>query len=162
VKNRVKKGMCGMKRILMLTAAVFFAGGLSPSVQAQATNAAGMIPLTAPELPSVGPSLLRVFGALVLVVGIFLGGVWLFRNWQRLARQHGREPKLNVIETRSLGGRQALYVVGYEQARFLIASSPAGISLLSHLPEAVADAAPANEKASPAFPQVLAQMLKGK
>jgi flagellar biogenesis protein FliO len=53
-------------------------------------------------------------------------------------------------------------VVGYEQERFLLAASPAGISLLSHLPDAVADEAPAGGKTPPTFPQILAQMLKGK
>ena len=115
-----------------------------------------------PALPDVGPSVLRVFGALVLVIGIFLGGVWLYRNWQRLALQNGRRPKLNILETRPLGGRQALYVVGYEQGRFLIASSPAGVTLLSHLPEAAADEAPTDGKNAPAFPLLLAKLLKAK
>jgi flagellar biogenesis protein FliO len=124
---------------------------------------AGISP--APSLmPNAAGSVFRVFGALVFVIGIFLGGVWLFKNWQRVSGQRGRTPKLNVLETRSLGGRQALYVVGYEQERFLIASSPAGISLLSELPAASgADepAAPAGAVA-PSFAQALSQVLKGK
>jgi flagellar biogenesis protein FliO len=115
-----------------------------------------------PSLPDVAPSVFRVFGALVLVIGIFLGGVWLFRNWQRLALQRGGPPKLNILETRSLGGRQALYVVGYEQGRFLIASSPAGVSLLSHLPDATGEEAAAGGSAPSPFQQTLAQLLKGK
>ena len=75
-------------------------------------------------------------GALLLVLGLFLTGVWLFRNWQRLAVRHGTAPKLNVLEVKSLGQRQAIYVVGYQQQRMLVATSPAGITLLSHLPEA--------------------------
>ena len=124
-----------------------------------------MPPLLAPSLPDAGLSLFRVFGALVLVLGLFLGGVWLFRNWQRLALQRGRLPKLSVVETRSLGGRQAIYVIGYEQERFLIASSAAGVSLLTHLPSAApAGEAGANETPAPAqpFAATLAQMLKGK
>jgi len=132
------------------------------NVLAQTTNLVAATPLVAPSLPDVGPSVLRVLGALVFVIGIFLGGVWLFRNWQRLALQRGHRPKLNILETRPLGGRQALYVVGYEQGRFLIASSPAGVSLLSHLPEAAADEAEVGVKASPAFAQALSLILKGK
>ena len=108
-----------------------------------ATNAAAPSPvLPAPNalsipgtLPDTGASILRVLGALVLVISLFLGGVWLFRNWQRLAFRKGRAPRLNVLEVRSLGQRQAIYVVGYQQQRILLASSPAGITLLSHLPE---------------------------
>jgi flagellar biogenesis protein FliO len=82
----------------------------------------------------LGP-LLRMGGALLLVIGLFLTGVWLFKNWQRFARNRGALPKLSVLEVKSLGQRQAIYVVGYEQQRMLLASSPAGVVLLSHLPE---------------------------
>ncbi len=128
---------------------------------AETTNAAVVM---APNLPDVGGSLLRVLGALGLVIGLFLGGVWLFRNWQRLAlRRGGTAPRLNVLEVRSLGGRHALYVVGYEQERFLLASSPAGVNLLSHLPSAD-EAEPSAESPTQAgsFPRALAQMLRGK
>jgi flagellar biogenesis protein FliO len=121
--------------------------------------------LTLPQLPDAGPSVLRVMGALALVLGLFLGGVWFFRNWQRLTIQRGRAPKLNVIETRSLGGKHALYVIGYQQERFLLASSPAGVNLLSHLPSAAEQEAPEELKpaaATPSFAQALTQVLKGK
>ncbi len=114
----------------------------------------------------------RVVGALALVIAIFLGGVWLFRNWQRLVVQRGRAPKLNVLETRSLGGRQAIYVVAYDQERFLLSSSPNGVNLLSHLPAVDAElpntvnavlrggTVDAGPKIS--FAQTLMQMLKTK
>ncbi len=151
-----------MKNFPLLAAVIVSAFCFPPSAFAETTNAVAAIPLVAPSLPEVGPSVLRVLGALALVIGIFLGGVWLFRNWQRLALQRGHQPKLNIIETRPLGGRQALYVVGYEQGRFLIASTPSGISLLTHLPDAGVDEAPFEEKKSPVFAQALTQMLKGK
>jgi flagellar biogenesis protein FliO len=109
----------------------------------------------------MGSSLLRVAGALGLVIAIFLAGVWLFKNWQRLALRRRAAPKLNVLEVRSLGQRQAIYVVGYEQQRLLIASSSAGVTLLSHLP--AGELEPAAEAAAPkitfaeAFQQVLAR-----
>ena len=131
---------------------------------AEATNSPAL-PLTLPQLPDAGPSVLRVMGALALVLGLFLGGVWVYRNWQRLTIQRGRAPKLNVIETRPLGGKHALYVIGYEQERFLLASSPAGVNLLSHLPSAeVKDASDETKPAAaaPSFAQALTQVLKGK
>ena len=149
-----------MKKFAAIAGCVFFNLALSAAaIPAETTNAVPA--LTAPALPEVGPSLLRVLGALAVVIGIFLGGVWLFRNWQRLARPLGRTPKLKVVETRSLGGRQALYVVGYESERFLIAASPAGVQLLSHLPaaETVESAATASP---PSFAQTLTQVLRGK
>jgi flagellar biogenesis protein FliO len=120
--------------------------------------------VAAPPFPDAGISLLRVTGALALVLGLFLGGAWLFKNWQRLAVQRGRQPKLNVLETRSLGGRQAVFVVGYERQRFLVATSPSGVNLLSHLPEAEAGGnVPAETPAGPmSFGQALTQVLKRK
>jgi len=87
-------------------------------------------------LPDAGASLFRVLGAFLVVVALFLAGVWLFRNWQRLAVQKSGGAKLNLIEVKSLGQRQAIYLVGYQQQRMLVASSPAGVTLLSHLPSA--------------------------
>ncbi|HEX9047158.1 MAG TPA: hypothetical protein VF988_09045, partial [Verrucomicrobiae bacterium] len=88
---------------------VFFAAVLfaAHNLPAETTNAV----VTAPPFPEAGVSLLRVTGALALVLGLFLGGVWFFKNWQRLAVQRGRQPKLNIHETRSLGTRQAVFVV---------------------------------------------------
>lgn len=87
-------------------------------------------------LPGAGVSLLRVMGALALVIALFLAGVWLFRNWQRFTARRGVAPKLAVLEARPLGPRQSLYVVGYQNQRLLVAASPAGIALLTHLPDA--------------------------
>jgi flagellar biogenesis protein FliO len=120
----------------------------------------------ASSLPDVGVSLLRVFGALALVLGIFLGGLWLYRNWQRLVVCKGSAPRLNVLEVRPLGGRHALYVISYDHERFLIASSPAGVNFLSHLQPAneSAEAAPPGDPGEPrlSFTQTLAKVLKGK
>ena len=115
-----------------------------------------------PPLPDASASFLRVMGALALVIGLFLGLVWLFKNWQRLAVQRGRAPKLNVLECRSLGGRHAVYVIGYEQQRFLISSSPGGVNFLSHLPAAAEGETTAGTTAPPTFSQALSQVLKGK
>ena len=132
---------------------------ISFNVSAAETNA---VSLTQPPMPDVGGSLLRVMGSLILVLAIFLGGVWLFRNWQRLTLHRNGAPKLNVIEARSLGGRHALYVVGYEQERFLVAASPTGVNLLSHLQPADPNATPDAVPAPPSFTQAVAQKLRGK
>ena len=110
-----------------------------------------------PALPDAGFSVLRVFGALLLVLALFLGGVWLFKNWQRVVGQPGGTAKLTVLEVRSLGNRHALYVVGYERQRLLLASSPAGIHLVSPLPEAAADSPSATS--SPNFVEVFQKVL---
>jgi flagellar biogenesis protein FliO len=96
------------------------------AAEAQAT-APTPLPTPVSVLPDAAPSLLRVFGALAVVIAIFLGGVWVFRNWQRLAIRRGAAPRLNVLEVKSLGQRQALFVVGYEKQRMLVATSSANV-----------------------------------
>ncbi len=93
------------------------------------------LPPVSPVLPDASFSVIRVFGAFVLVIGLFLGGVWLFRNWQRVGLNRGRPVQLQILETRSLGGKHALYVVSYQHQRMLLAASPTGVALVSHLPD---------------------------
>jgi flagellar biogenesis protein FliO len=114
-------------------------------------------PVTPPApLPDTGAALFRVFGALLLVFALLFGGVWLVKNWQRLALRKGRAPKLRLLEAQSLGGRQGVYVLAYEQQRFLIAASPNGVALLSHLPESEPGAVEAPAVAAPvSFMQAL-------
>lgn len=105
-----------------------------------------------PAVPDIGFSVLRVFGALALVFALFLGAIWIFRNWQRLTVNRGRPAKLNVLEVRPLGQRHAIYVIGYQQQRVLLATSPAGVSLLSHLPDD--DSPPGPEPRAATFAEV--------
>ena len=124
------------------------------------------LPPVSPALPDASLSVIRVFGALALVLGLFLGGVWLFKNWQRVTLHRGRPSQLQILEMKALGGKHALYVVGYQQQRLLLASSPGGVSLVSHLPEEdgasgnVPSAAPAVESTS--FVQALQQAVQAK
>jgi flagellar biogenesis protein FliO len=105
-------------------------------------------------LPNAGASVFRVCGAFIVVVAVFLAGVWLFRNWQRLTVRKSGGTKLTLIEVKSLGQRQAIYVVGYQEQRMLLASSPAGVTLLSHLPSAEV------EKTAPVTNLSFAEALK--
>jgi len=110
-----------------------------------------------PALPDAGFSVLRVLGALGLVLGLFFGGVWLFKNWQSMLARKGKVAKLTVLEIRSLGNRHALYVVGYERLRLLLAASPTGVNLVSTLPEAGVEASVAPRPSS--FPEALQKVL---
>ncbi len=108
------------------------------------------------DLPNASMSLLRVLGALALVVALFLLGVWCFKHWQRLTVYRGRAPKLNILEVKPLGQRTALYVVAYERERLLVASSPNGVRLLTPLPSAEAGE---DVEPLPNFGQTLKQAL---
>ena len=115
------------------------------------------------DLPDLGVSAIRIIAALAIVLAVFFAGVWLFRNGQRLAWRKTGAPKLAILETRPLGNRFALYVVGYEHQRLLVGSSPAGLNLLTQLPpatESIGEIAAPAERAS--FMQCLQQVLKSK
>jgi flagellar biogenesis protein FliO len=119
----------------------------------------------APELPgsaAVAFSLFRVLGALAIVLAVFFGGLWLFRNWQRVLVRNGRPPRLNILELKSLGQRQALYVVGYERQRMLIASSPAGITMLTNLSASDVNTAEEESTLKPSFTDALRQAIQRK
>ena len=90
---------------------------------------------TETELPSVVPSLVRVSGALALVLAIFFAAVWAVRNWRRWAPRSTGSAELRIVEVRSLGVRQSLVVVSYRRQRMLLAATASGITFLSHLPE---------------------------
>lgn len=113
------------------------------------------------NLPSAAPSLLRVLGALSLVLGLFLTGAWLLRNGRIFALRRGKATRLQVLESRSLGGKHGLFVVGYEDQRFLLGSSPAGIQMLSHLPSGIPEEAQQPQaQECVTFAQSLAQILR--
>ena len=134
---------------------------LSPTLLLAAPVSTNLPPMNT-ALPDAGFSVLRVFGALALVLALFLGGVWLFKNWRRLALQRGgRAPQLQVMEVRPLGQRHVLYVVGYQQQRMLLAASPAGVALVSHLPAAdAAELVTDPTLPAPNFVEALQQMVR--
>lgn len=114
------------------------------------------------DLPSAASSLFRVLGALALVLAMFFGGVWLFRNWQRVAINKGQAPKLNIIETKSLGQRHTIFVIGYEQQRLLISASPSGVTMLTTLPNASINANEESNTQKASFGDALRQALNRK
>lgn len=140
------------------TAGIFFF--LVVNLHAEGTNVISAMPLST----NASASFVRVLGALALVLGLFLGGVWVFKNWQRLAPRRGAAPKLNILESKSLGARQGIFVIGYDKQRFLVATSPTGVNLLSHLPDAETTETDSSEKIAAPMPfaQALATVLKGK
>ena len=106
-----------------------------------------------PEPVSLIEVMIRIVGALMIVMAILLGGAWWFRKSRLFGLVPAQSSHLNVIETRSLGSRHALHVVEYGSKRFLIADSPAGTNFLTDLEkleeEATEELEEAAEKISP-------------
>jgi len=113
-----------------------------------------------PALPGAGYSVLRMMGALVVVLAIFLALVWVYKHWSRLTAARGKSPQLQLLEVKPLGNRHALYVIAYQRQRLLLASSPAGVSLLTQLPEGETESATAVPMVAPSFLQVLQCALR--
>ena len=95
----------------------------------------------APVVPSMGAAVFRMVGSLAIVIAILFAGAWLYRNMHRFKAGQTNQRKLQVLEGKSVGPRQARYVVAYEQQRLLIGSTAQGLTLLTHLPEGEAQAA---------------------
>jgi len=106
-----------------------------------------------PKPVSLTEVMIRIVGALMIVMAILLGGAWWFRKSRLFGLMPAQSSHLNVIETRSLGSRHALHVVEYGSKRFLIADSPAGTNFLTDLEkleeEATEELDEATEKFSP-------------
>jgi flagellar biogenesis protein FliO len=80
-----------------------------------------------------GPSALRAFGSLLVVLGLAGGGAWALKRWGK-----GRLPgtgggKLKLEETLALGDRRFVSILQAEGERFLIALHPNGVNLLARL-----------------------------
>jgi len=146
----------GLHRFLVLPALA-----AAPACFAESTNTLTL----RTDLPDVGVSAIRALAALAIVLAIFFAGVWLFRNGQRITWRKTGAPRLAILESRPLGNRFALYVVGYDQQRLLIGSSPAGLNLLSSLPpvaEANGNGATAAPVPALSFAESLQQVLRRK
>ena len=137
-----------MKRKILQLLVLFFTVALV-SAQEKAGNTA---------VPSMGVAIFRMVGSLAIVIALFFVGAWLFRNMHRFKNKRMNERKLQVLEGKSIGPRQAIYVVAYEEQRLLIGSTAQGITLLTHLPEGTPQ--PAGERIVPvSFGEALMQAL---
>jgi flagellar biogenesis protein FliO len=128
--------------------------------------AADMVIVPGSDTPSAAGSVVRMIGGLCLVFSLLFAGVWAYRNSGKLTGGRGRATRLKVLETRSLGNRQSIFVVAYDQQRLLLSASPTGVTMLTHLPEASAEemeaqAAEAISAPLPNFTTAFVQALAG-
>lgn len=86
------------------------------------------------ELDPMG-SFFRVLLSLVVVICIFLGGVWLFKNRLNVSSHGAVSGKLKILESKFIGNRQGLVVVAYGEKRMLLGTSTTGITALGDLPD---------------------------
>lgn len=134
---------------------------------AQWGMSAGIETNALPTLSSTPPSgnvlevMLRMTGALIVVFALFLGGIWFFKRSRLFALYQGGNSQLRVIETRSIGFRNNLVVVGYNQQRFLLSVSATGVNLVTALPDAEMEEEPAPVAVSPSsFAEQLTALVR--
>ena len=96
-----------------------------------------------------------------LEVAVVGSGSW-GSGFARLLARRGVITRLSIIEAKSLGSRQTLYVIGYERQRMLLASSPSGVSLLACLPQAQEPPEPPAQGDPSAFSDILRKVASDK
>jgi len=110
-------------------------------------------------LPDATGAVLRLFGAFVFVIGLFLIGAYLFKNWRGVIAKDFRKNNLKIVEVKHIGSRQALFVVGYKEKRMLVGVSQSNINLISHLPD---EEQPVQEDKVPPFVSIMNKLSGSK
>jgi flagellar protein FliO/FliZ len=85
---------------------------------------------------SSGELILRMFGGMLLVLAVMFAAVWALKRWRFLPGANGGKAHLKLVESKTIGARQSIMVVGYDEKRFLVATTSQGVSLLTNLPDA--------------------------
>jgi len=106
------------------------------------------------------PSLLRVSGAVVLVLAVLLGSAFLLRRFP-LSRLGGRGAgrTIEVLERFYLNSKTGLYLVKVGRKKMLLGVGPAQVSLIAELKGEDVESGSSEEGA--AFPAQLERFLSG-
>lgn len=90
-------------------------------------------PTQAAAQREAGPSGWRALGSMVLVLGLAGGGLYAFRRWGAGKFPGSGGNRLRVEETLALGDRRFVSILKVDDERFLIALSPANVTLMTRL-----------------------------
>lgn len=122
------------QRLQTLLLLLLIAGCAALSVSAAPVAASASTASTASAAgDSVAVASVRMIGMLALIIAGVLGaGRWL-RHSRMLGSWKTPQARLQIVETRSLGQRQALCLVACDQREWLVAVGPTGIQMLSPL-----------------------------
>ena len=102
-------------------------------IAGSAAHSASAAPVTGAAGDSVAVASVRMLGMLALIIAGVLGaGRWL-RHSRMLGSWKTPQARLQIVETRSVGQRQALCLVACDQREWLVAVGPTGIQMLSPL-----------------------------
>jgi flagellar protein FliO/FliZ len=91
----------------------------------------------APATPSSGPAVLSMFGSLAVVIGLFLGLVWLLRRSSPKAARLLSSDVVELLGRSPLAGRQHMHVVRFGNRLLLVAVSADGAETLAEINDPV-------------------------
>ena len=80
----------------------------------------------------VGPTLLQLLGAMLLIIVIIYASVWLMKRYS-LGKVVTGGNLITVVERRHLSPKQAIYLIKVGEKHLLIGASESGINKLSDL-----------------------------
>ena len=86
------------------------------------------------DFTGTGLSALRVFGALLFVLSLFIGSVWVFKRFQNIMIIQGKVRQMHILEVKHLGPKHAIFIVACGKERYLVGTSPQNIAQLAQLP----------------------------
>ena len=118
-------------------------------------------PVAAPHSLGFGAMLLRLCGALALVILLILALAWLTRRagWARPQAQDA--PLLRIMQSQTLGQRERVVLLEVQDRWLLLGVSPGNVTLLSEIARQ-RDAAEARALPAGAFQQALRNALRKK
>ena len=82
---------------------------------------------------SVAAASIRMVGILALMIAAVVGGGQWLRRSRLLGSWKTPQARLSILETRSLGQRQALCLVACDHREWLVSVGPSGIQMLAPL-----------------------------
>ncbi len=88
-----------------------------------------------PRTPSAMPAIVSMLGSLTLVLGLFLGLVWLMRRGMPKGTRLVSNEVVEVLGRAPLAARQQMHVIRFGNRILLVAVSPTGAETLAEINE---------------------------
>ncbi len=125
-----------------------------------ATSATPTTPVTVAHVnePATSP-LIQVSGALLGIIVLILAAAWVVKRVMPGAMRNQPASGLKVSASASLGARERVVIVNFEDARLVLGVTAQQVTLLHKLPPASAENQPP-QAAAPEFASLMKNMLK--
>lgn len=101
----------------------------SPILSTGRSGASQTTSITATPMPSV----LRVALALLVVIVLLVGGMWLVRRTVPAARQFGGQPVIEILTRQYLGPKQQLCLIRLNHRLLLIAATTTSVNTITEI-----------------------------